>query len=178
MAIIIREEHSADVTTIFELTKAAFEHHPYGDHSEQYVINGLRAANALTLSLVAEANSQIVGHAAFSPVTISDGTSGWYGLGPISVAPACQKQGIGSTLIRTGLARLQSLGAKGCVLLGDAAYYQRFGFANNPHLSLADVPQHYFLGLAFADDMAHGNVLFHEAFAAKSRFTNHRFTNH
>ena len=166
--MIIRQERAADVEAIFDLTKLAFEHYPYGDHTEQFVINALRVANALTVSLVAEVDGKIVGHVAFSPVSISDGSSDWYGLGPVSVLPEYQNQGIGSTIIREGLMRLRSLGAKGCVLLGNPTYYRRFGFVNQPALMLEEADQQHFLVLPLkgTDRSAQGVVSFHEAFSA------------
>ena len=108
---------------------------------KQFIINALRAAGALTISLVAEVGGKVVGHIAFSPVTISDGSHDWYGVGPVSVLPEFQKQGIGKSLIQEGLSLLKAAGAKGCVLVGDPRYYERFGFRNLPDLILDGVPQ-------------------------------------
>lgn len=90
-------------------------------------MGALRKANALTISLVAE-QAQVVGHIAFSPVIISDGTLGWFGVGPVSVLPSFQKQGIGRSLIESGLSLLRERGAACCVLLGEPTFYRRFGF--------------------------------------------------
>lgn len=106
----------------------------------------------------------IVGHVAFSPVTVSDGSAGWYGLGPISVDPARQGEGIGGRLIGEGLQRLRALGATGCVLLGDPAYYTRFGFAADPKLVLDGVPPEYFMRVAFSPVYGEGTVSYHPAF--------------
>lgn len=116
--------------------------------------------------LVAEIDGRLVGHIAFSAVAISDGSHGWFGLGPVAVVPEMQKRGIGSALINAGLALLRKAGANGCVLLGEPGYYARFGFKNNPYLTLADVPQEYFLALLFTADSARGAVAYHQAFAA------------
>lgn len=75
-----------------------------------------------------------VGHIAFSPVTISDGSLHWHGLGPASVLPAHQKRGIGKSLVAKGLPLLEAMGSKGCALVGDPGYYQRFGFRTMPPL--------------------------------------------
>ena len=91
--ILIRSETDADVSAITEVTIAAFETLEVSQHTEQFIIQALRAANALTVSLVAELDAHVIGHIAFSPVTISDGTRNWYGLGPVSVLPAFQRQG-------------------------------------------------------------------------------------
>src|SRR5512136_1422768 len=93
--ILIRDETQYDAAAITEVTVAAFESMEISNHTEQFVIEALRLAGALTLSLVAEVDGRVVGHIAFSPVTISDGTHNWYGLGPVSVLPEYQRQGIG-----------------------------------------------------------------------------------
>ena len=104
--IIIRSETDADIDAITQVTVAAFETLEISNQTEQFVVEALRAAQALTISLVAQVNGRVVGHIAFSPVTLSDGTRNWYGLGPVSVLPEYQRQGIGKALIREGLARL------------------------------------------------------------------------
>jgi GNAT superfamily N-acetyltransferase len=107
----IREETRADAAAITEVTVAAFETMKISNHTEQFVIEALRAADALTRSLVAEVDGRVVGHIAFSPVAVSDGTRNWYGLGPVSVLPEYQRRGIGKALIGEGPARLRQLGA-------------------------------------------------------------------
>ena len=164
--IVIRNEVDSDVDAISEITTAAFENHPYSKQTEQFIIKALRDAGALTISLVAEAGKKVVGHIAFSPVTISDGSLGWYGLGPVSVLPELQGQGIGKSLIHEGLSLLKALGAKGCVLVGDPGYYERFGFRSLPDLAIDGVPQEYFLALPFGESKTSGTVIFHEGFAA------------
>ncbi len=164
----IREENKSDIAVIFEITRQAFENHPYSKGTEQFIINALRKDNALTISLVAEIEEKVVGHIAFSPVTISDGSCDWYALGPISVHPKFQRQGIGQALVREGLSRLKSLGAQGCVLVGEPAFYNRFGFKSFPNLSMEGVPQQYVLALPFAERMASGIITHHHAFSVKS----------
>jgi putative acetyltransferase len=164
MNIIIRNESQSDIETISVITKAAFENLSISNHTEQFIINALRNAKALTISLVAEAEKKAVGHIAFSPVTISDGSHDWYGLGPISVLPELQKQGIGKSLMGEGLSLLKSLGAKGCVLVGDPGYYEQFGFRSLPELVVDGVPPQYVLALPFEENETHGTVVFHEGF--------------
>lgn len=164
--IVIRNETKDDHAIITELTAKAFDTLEVSDHTEQFVVLALRRAQALTISLVAEVSGQVVGHIAFSPVTLSDGTSGWYGLGPVSVLPEYQKQGIGKALINEGLARLKALGAKGCCLVGHPGYYGRFGFVNTDEFTLEGVPPEAFFALAFDGRMPKGKVMFHEAFFA------------
>lgn len=165
--MIIRKEMESDVEAISEVTKAAFKNHPRSNQTEQFIVNALRVAGALTISLVAEVDGKVVGHIAFSPVTISDGSHNWYGIGPVSVLPEYQKQGIGKSLIRKGLSLLKDMGGKGCVLVGDPKYYERFGFRNLPDLVLNGVPQEYFLALPFGKGKTQGVVVFHQGFTAK-----------
>jgi putative acetyltransferase len=160
----IRPERLEDATTIHSLTDAAFKGMPFSDGAEARVIEALRGAGALTLSLVATHGGEIIGHVAFSPVTINGEAGGWYGLGPVSVWPDRQRSGIGQALIREGLRRLQSMGAGGCVLLGDPAYYARFGFENDPHLRHAGAPAWAFQCLTLNGPRPSGEVSFHPGF--------------
>ncbi|HEV7246844.1 MAG TPA: N-acetyltransferase [Shinella sp.] len=162
--MIIRPERAGDIDAIRALTETAFKTAPHADGTEHIIIDRLRAAGALTLSLVAEADGAVVGHVAFSPVSVSDGSPDWYGLGPIAVDPARQGEGIGSGLVREGLARLKALGAAGCVLLGDPVYYGRFGFAPDPKLTLDGVPPEYFMRVAFSPVYGGGTVSYHPGF--------------
>lgn len=166
MPTTIRPEAPADEDPIEQLTRRAFLSHPYSQQTEQFIIRALRADHALSVSLVAEEDGRVIGHIALSPVGISDGAAGWYGLGPISVEPECQRRGVGRALMERGLAELRSLGAKGCVLVGDPSFYNRFGFASNPALVLEGVPREYVLSLALGASSARGNVQFHPAFQA------------
>ncbi len=138
--IVIRDETESDAAVITQLTVAAFETMEISNHTEQFIIEALRSARALTLSLVAEVDGRVVGHIAFSPVAISDGTKNWYGLGPVSVLPEYQRRGIGKALIQEGLSRLRKLSAKGCCLVGHPQYYRKFGFENVTGLVDEGVP--------------------------------------
>ena len=162
----IRNETPADIDSITRVTEEAFKTLEISDHTEQFIINALRAAGALTISLVAEMDGKVIGHIAFSPVTMSDGTNDWYGLGPVSVLPDYQRQGIGKALIEEGLSRLKAMGAKGCCLVGHPDYYGKFGFKNTTELVFEGVPQEAFFVLAFAGSIPQGTVTFHDAFMA------------
>lgn len=164
--IIIRSETDTDVNAITEVTIAAFKSLAISNHTEQFIVVALRAAKALTLSLVAELDGRVIGHIAFSPVTITDGTPNWYGLGPLSVLPEYQRQGIGKALIHEGLSRLKELNAQGCCLVGHPDYYPKFGFKNPPGLVLEGVPQEAFFALSFDGHTPQGAVTFHDAFKA------------
>ncbi len=167
--IIIRNETDADVSAITEVTVAAFQTLEISNHTEQFIIEALRAAQALTVSLVAEVDGRVIGHITFSPVTISDGTEGWYGLGPVSVLPEYQRQGIGKALIREGLSRLKKLHARGCCLVGHPEYYKKFGFENPPGLLCEGVPEEAFFALSFDGHIPQGKVTFHNGFKADGR---------
>lgn len=162
----IREESPADIDAITNITAAAFAGQPYSRQTEPFVVLALRMAGALALSLVADDDGDIVGHVAFSPVTINGRDCGWYGVGPVSVRPDRQRRGIGQALMREGLARLRAQGAAGCLLVGDPAYYGRFGFRVCPEFTLEGVPPQYFQALAFGAGTARGVVVFHPAFGA------------
>lgn len=163
---VIRDERPGDEAAIAEVTRAAFETLAISRHTEAFIIAALRAANALTVSLVADVAGRVVGHVAFSPVTLSDGTPDWYGLGPLSVSPPLHRQGIGSALVREGLSRLRALHARGCCVVGHPAYYRRLGFRNEAQLVHEGVPPEVFLVLPWDGHVPRGTVTFHEAFAA------------
>jgi putative acetyltransferase len=148
------------------VTIAAFKTLEISNHTEQFIIEALRAAKALTISLVAEVKGRVIGHIAFSPVTISDGTRNWYGLGPVSVLPEYQRKGIGKALIQEGLSRLKDLKAQGCCLVGHPDYYRKFGFKNMPGLVHKGVPQKVFFALSFDGHTPQGTVSFHDGFTA------------
>lgn len=162
--MIIRDELPGDEAAIGAVTAAAFAGKSYSDQTEPQIIERLRAAGALDLSLVAENDGEIVGHVAFSAVEIEDGAEGWYGLGPVSVRPDRQGEGIGSALIRRGLADLAGLGASGCVLVGSPKFYPRFGFRECRTLTYPDLPVEYFMYVLLRGEMPSGIVLFHPAF--------------
>jgi putative acetyltransferase len=163
----IRAERPADAGAIFRITDAAFQGHPHSRGTEPFIVDALREAGALTLSLVAERDGEIAGHVAVSPVDISDGSKGWYALGPLSVAPEWQGRGIGSALVRAALDALRRLGAKGCVLVGEPGFYGRFGFSSRPALSMEGVPQAFVLSLPLGPTIASGGITHHDAFNAR-----------
>ncbi|MHC4118303.1 MAG: GNAT family N-acetyltransferase [Planctomycetota bacterium] len=167
--IVIRTETDADIGAITEVTIAAFKTLEISNHTEQFIIEALRAAGALTVSLVAEVDGLVVGHIAFSPVTISDGTENWYGLGPVSVLPEYQRKGVGKALTQAGLSGLKKPGAAGCCVVGHPDYYRKIGFKNASRLAHEGVPPEVFLALSFDGHIPEGTVTFHEAFKADGR---------
>ena len=166
--LTLRNEHADDIENIFNLTQLAFLNAAHTDHTEHLIVNALREANQLTISIVAELDQQIIGHVAISPVEISSGAQHWYGLGPISVAPEYQHQGVGKALIQHALQQLQQFNAAGCVVLGDPAYYSKFGFQPHDRLILEGVPADYFQALTFNQSIQQGTVKYHPAFEVKA----------
>lgn len=164
--IVVRSETNDNIRAIAEVTVAAFQTLAISNHTEQFIIEALRAAGALTVSLVAEFGGRVIGHIAFSPVTLSDGTRDWYGLGPVAVLPEYQRQGIGKALIREGLLRLEGMRARGCCLVGHPDYYRKLGFDSMPGLIHEGVPPEVFLARPFDAITPRGKVRFHEAFRA------------
>lgn len=165
MALTVRPEAPGDEDAIRDVTLAAFAGHPHSDQTEHLIVERLRRAGKLALSLVAEEGGAIAGHVAFSPVRIGLASEGWHGLAPLSVAPARQNRGIGSRLVREGLSRLRAAGSAGCVVLGEPTYYGRFGFAPDPAITLQGPPAEYFQALAFGPERPEGETRFDDAFA-------------
>lgn len=162
----IRHERASDAAAIAALTEAAFREVVHSDHTESAIVGALREAGQLAVSLVAGEPGQVVGHVAVSPVTVSDGSPSWYGLGPVSVAPGRQGRGIGSLLVTRALAELRAMGAAGCVVLGEPGYYARFGFRSEPGLVLPGAPAGYFQAIAFDGRLPCGEVAYHVSFDA------------
>ena len=121
----LRPETPADGAAIAVLVEAAF-----GGPAEARLVGALRMAGALTLSLIAVRDGEIVGHVALSPVAVAeqDGGGRWLGLAPLAVAPARQRQGIGRSLARRSLEFAQARGAAAVFVLGRSGYYARLGF--------------------------------------------------
>ena len=164
MTHVIRSERSGDAAEIRQVVTAAFADAPHSEGTEGAIVDALRADDALTVSLVAVADGRIVGHVAFSAVTIDASDVGWIVHGQ-SIGGAVQ--GIGGALVRAGLNRLRNQGAMGCVVLGDPNYYGRFGFAADPQLRYPDAPAPYFMRLAFDPEIPAGRVAYHPGFAAR-----------
>ncbi len=157
----IRKEEAADVPAIRALILAAFA----GSGDEPAMVDALRKAEALILSLVAVEEGEIAGHVAFSPVMIDGCEKDWFGMAPVSVAPDRQGIGIGFALVQRGLVMLAEIGASGCVVLGSPAYYGRFGFIADEKLRLPGVPPAAFQALVFGDGaIPHGIAAYHAAF--------------
>ncbi|MCP8900996.1 GNAT family N-acetyltransferase [Gilvimarinus xylanilyticus] len=167
MDIKIRNEGKGDVEPIHRVTVLAFRDALHTDHTEQFIVKALRQADALFLSQVAESDGEVIGHVAISPVKVSDGSTNWFGLGPISMLPEYQGKGVGSKLMESALAGLREKGAEGCVVLGDPSYYGRFGFKVVDGGVFPGVPVKYFQALSFGSGFPQGEVTYHEEFSAQ-----------
>lgn len=162
--MIIRPETPGDIKAIRALTIAAFDPTPYSSGTEAPIIEALRKDGDLTLSLVGLQDGEIAAHITFSPVTIGGEQGGWFGLGPVSVAPALQRRGYGSQIIHEGLSRIQSLGAKGCALIGNPDYYARFGFMSDGHLTYGAAPPEIVQWLSFEGRKPKGELKYSPGF--------------
>lgn len=132
--MLIRVEQASDVAAIRSLTAAAFTGMPHstadadGVPIEAGLVDALRADEGWlpSLSLVADDDGQVIGHVTCTRGYVDDRPA--LGLGPLSVAPSVQRSGIGSALVQSVLTVAEGLGEPLVVLLGDPAYYSRFGF--------------------------------------------------
>jgi putative acetyltransferase len=160
----IRPEQPHDVADIRAVNVAAFADHEYSQQTEHLIVEALRAAGALEISLVAEADGAVVGHIAFSSASVGTSAEGWYLLGPIAVLPAHQAAGVGSALVEAGLALLRDRAARGCALVGDPGFYGRFGFRHYEGVTCEGVPDEFVLCLPFDGSQPRGEIVYHEAF--------------
>ena len=163
-SVRIRPEAPGDAAVIARVVKRAFEGHPHSAGTEARIVRTLRAADALSVSLVAEVGGQVLGYVAASPVSVAGQPSSWHGLGPVAVDPTIQRAGTGSALVAECLARLRDLGAAGCVVLGEPAFYGRFGFEPGTGLTFAEALEEYFMALSFGASLPRGEVTYHAAF--------------
>lgn len=166
--ISIRPEIEADHAAIYDLTQAAFQGKPYAGGDEQDLINVLRNQGALSVSLVAVEETQVLGQISFSRASITSDAGVWFALGPVSVLPARQSEGIGGMLIDAGMARITEMGAWGCILTGDPVYYSRHGFALAKAHCPANEPEAFFMLRLIGNKRPQGRFAFHEAFYAGS----------
>lgn len=163
--MLVREEQKGDEDAIRHVIVDAFKNHPHSNHREQFLVDALRQARALAVSLVAEERGRIVGYVGFSQVNIDGRFCNWYGLAPVAVHTDSQRKAIGTALIKAGLGRIKNMNAAGCVLLGEPEYYNRFGFKPLENLKLEGVPPEFFLALGFGPSVPSGVVQYHSAFS-------------
>ena len=162
--MLIRPEQSGEEQAIHDLTQTAFATMPFSDGTEGPIIDALRKDGDLAVSLVAVEGERVVGHIAFSPVTIEGRHDGWFGLGPISVLPELQRRGIGKALISAGQDILRRRGASGCALIGDPAYYSRVGFVSNGMLQYGKLDRSLVQFIVYQGPEPHGSLKFAPGF--------------
>lgn len=130
--IHIRREETFDYKEVIELTAKAFENMPFADGDEDKLVERLRDAPTFIseLSLVAESGGKILGHILFTPAIIDNEQKQFQTLvlGPVSVLPELQKQGIGGLLIKAGHKKAVECGFDSVILMGHPEYYPRFGY--------------------------------------------------
>ena len=163
----VRAEQAADIPRIHALNCVAFE-----SPAEAGIVDALRG-QADVISLVVEDDGTIVGHIMFSPVRLTGaGEVRAMGLAPMAVAPARQRAGIGSALVRAGLARCREQGVEALFVVGHPEYYPRFGFSLASGFGITcefDVPDEVFMALEVVPGALRGRtgqVFFNEAFRA------------
>jgi putative acetyltransferase len=154
--VAIRDESREDAGAIRFVLEQAF-----GESNEADLVEMLRRRGAITLSLVAVQENEVVGHILFSPVTIESGGSSLnaIGLGPMAVLPPYQRKGIGSQLVRIGLEQCGHAGHEIVVVVGHPEYYPRFGFAPAKQRGIRcefDVPDDVFMVLELREGAVGG----------------------
>lgn len=163
--LTIRPEQPDDFKTIYGLIQRAFTTQPHADGDEQDLVNRLRERGELALSLVAELPERgVAGHIAFSPATIAGADLGWFQMAPVSVEPDLHHQGIGSALIRAGVAELRQRGAAGIAVVGNPAYYERFGFAKVSRFGPTGQEAVFFRAMVLEGDEPEGELRYASAF--------------
>ena len=151
--MLIRPETPADLPAIHQLVTLAFASAAHSDGTEQDLVDALRAGGHCALSLVAVQDNEIVGHVLFSPATV--GSHPVAALAPLAVHPDCQRQGIGSALVREGHRQIAALGYDWSVVLGSETYYPRFGYQPACALGIRapfDVPDENFMAIRLRPD--------------------------
>ncbi|ODU74621.1 MAG: GNAT family N-acetyltransferase [Rhodanobacter sp. 68-29] len=160
--MLIRNETAQDIPAIGRLITEAFLTLPQASGTEASIVEALRTAHALALSLVAEDAGEVVGHLAASAARIGT-QDGWALIGPLAVLPSRHRQGIGSALMAEALRRLRATSV-GVALVGDPAYYGRFGFRTFPGFGVAGCPPEVVQALPFDGAEPHGELVHHPAF--------------
>jgi putative acetyltransferase len=164
--MIVRPEKTCDIAEISVLVADAFSDHPYSNQTEHRLVDALRAAGGLTVSLVAlDDAGKVAGHIAFSPVSVGGADAGWLIVAPLAVRRDLWRRGIGSELLKAGLGAARVAGAPGVVLVGDPAFYARFGFASGNGPTMTGVPAANLMALSFGAPVPAGEVVCHPAFA-------------
>lgn len=165
--MLIRSETSGDIKAISQLVTEAFRTLAQSTGTEASIVERLRAERALVLSLVAEEEGEVIGYLAASAARVGE-QNGWGLLGPLVVSPLRQRQGIGTALMAEAIGQLQAI-CRGGALVGDPAYYGRFGFRAYPELTVAGCPPDVVQALPFDGIEPRGELIHHPAFGLDQR---------
>ena len=154
--LTIRGEEAGDRGAVRRVNETAFE-----DADEADLVDKLRSAGAMTLSLLAVLNGDVVAHGVWSPVVVAPDSEDLrvLGLGPVAVQPEFQRQGVGTALVREGLRQCLNMGYAAVFVLGHPLYYPRFGFAIASGRGLRyehDAPDEAFMVLELVDGALDG----------------------
>ena len=166
--MLIRNESAKDIEAIYKLNSSAFP-----SEAEAKLVDPLRELDQTAVSLVTESSRRVVGHILFSEVTLSDHPElKVVGLGPMSVTPEYQRNGIGSALDKAGLEACKTEGYEAVVVLGHPSFYPKFGFQPSTEFGFKseyDVPQEVFMALELRQNSlseASGVISYHAEFSA------------
>ncbi len=174
MDLIIRQEIPSDRKIIYTLIKDSFKDIEISDHQEQDLVERLRQSDSFIpqLSLVAEANGEIVGYILLTKISIiTDGSSHTsLALAPVAVRPDHQNKGIGADLILSSHKAAKDLGYDSVIVLGHKDYYPRFGYKKCSEFGIKlpfDVPEEYCMALELKEGAlrnCQGTVAYDNAF--------------
>ena len=160
--MLIRDETAADIPAISRLVTEALLMLAQSTGTEARIVEKLRAEGALALSLVAEEAGEVIGYLAASAARVGT-QDGWALIGPLAVSPSRHRRRIGTDLMEEALRRLQAT-SQGAALVGDPAYYGRFGFRAFPGLYVSGCPPEVVQALPFDGTVPRGELVHHPAF--------------
>lgn len=174
MKINIRQESKKDHKIVFNIIECAFRNEKNSDHKEQHLVNRLRDSSAFIpeLSLVAEANDQVLGHILLTKIKIINKEQEFdsLALAPVSVLPEFQNKGIGGKLIEAVHLKAKQLGYRSIIVLGHEKYYPKFGYKLLEQFGISlpfEVPKENALGIELVKnglDGVNGIVRYPSAF--------------
>jgi putative acetyltransferase len=157
MPIHIRKERPGDEKAVFDVNYRAF-----GQDPEPKAVDALRKNCPEGISLVAEEEGKIIGHILFTPAWIETAQKTVHGMGlaPLAVAPECQRKGVGTALIQSGIEELRAADTPFIVVIGHPGYYPKFGFEKGSKYGFRseydEVPDDAFMLLVFQPEAIQG----------------------
>lgn len=165
--MLIRNETVGDIPAIRRVVTDALKKLVQSTGTEAAIVEKLREDDALVLSLVADEGGEVIGYLAASTAQVGM-QGGWSLIGPLAVLPSRHRQGIGSALMAEAINRLRP-SMRGIALVGDPAYYGRFGFRSFPRLSVRGCPPEVVQALTFEDIEPRGELFHHQAFGLEQQ---------